>query len=367
MRNLIFCLLATVMIISCDSRKGDEYVIKGTILGDTLEQVYLQQSREGKFEILDSALVEDGKFKFTGTIAEPDLYYIGIDESRYASFFNEAASIKIIIHTDSLMKPVVTGSVSDKQYRDYLSFVENQRSVEIGLFSALKEANRINDSISMKKIEQEIEANDVKQKEDIMDYIKANNASFVAPYAAVRHAYLMELEDMENVLASLDSKVTGSTFAKTFTDRIEKLRNVAVGKVAPDFTMNDINGNPVSLSQLKGKVLLVDFWAAWCGPCRDENPNVVDAYTKYKDKGFDVLGVSLDRDKEAWKKAIADDKLSWTQVSDLLYWQNAAAKLYAISSIPSNVLLDKDGVIIARNLRGEDLQKKLAELFPEVK
>jgi peroxiredoxin len=128
--------------------------------------------------------------------------------------------------------------------------------------------------------------------------------------------------------------------------------------------MNDTNGNPVSLSSKFGqKLLLVDFWASWCGPCRQENPNVVKVYGKFHDKGFDVFGVSLDQDKENWLKAIADDKLTWTHVSDLQYWNNAAAKLYAVNSIPSNFLLDQNGTIIGRNLRGEDLEKKVSEVL----
>jgi peroxiredoxin len=142
------------------------------------------------------------------------------------------------------------------------------------------------------------------------------------------------------------------------------MKAVSVGKKAPDFTMNDVAGNPVSLSSKFGaKLLLVDFWAAWCGPCRQENPNVVKVYNEFKKKGFDIFGVSLDRSKDDWVKAIADDKLSWTHVSDLQYWSNAAAKMYAVNSIPANFLLDETGTIIARNLRGEDLRNKVIELL----
>lgn len=138
-----------------------------------------------------------------------------------------------------------------------------------------------------------------------------------------------------------------------------------VGGEAPDFTMNDVNGNPRKLSEFKGKVMLVDFWASWCGPCRRENPNVLKAYAKYHDKGFDVLGVSLDKTKESWLAAIEKDGLIWNHVSDLKGWQNEAAKLYGVTSIPHTVLLDKEGKIIARNLRGEALDAKLAEIFGE--
>ena len=128
--------------------------------------------------------------------------------------------------------------------------------------------------------------------------------------------------------------------------------------------MNDTEGKPVQLSSLRGKVVLVDFWAAWCGPCRQENPNVVRLYQQYHSKGFEILGVSLDRTKEDWLKAIAADNLTWIHVSDLQYWQNAAARLYGVNAIPQSFLLDKDGKIIGKGLRGEDLANKLAEIFP---
>jgi peroxiredoxin len=141
--------------------------------------------------------------------------------------------------------------------------------------------------------------------------------------------------------------------------------NVQIGKQAPVFVQNDTAGKPVSIEDFRGKYLLIDFWASWCSPCRAESPNLVAAYHKYKDKGFTILGVSLDRDKQRWLQAIADDKLNWTQVSDLKFWDNEASNLYAVSSIPSNFLLDPKGIIIAKDLRGDDLNDKLKEIFKE--
>ena len=137
-----------------------------------------------------------------------------------------------------------------------------------------------------------------------------------------------------------------------------------MGTIAPDFTMNNPEGKPIQLSSLRGKVVMIDFWASWCGPCRQENPNVVKLYQQYHEKGFEIIGVSLDRTKEDWVKAIQDDKLTWIHVSDLQYWQNAAALLYSVKLIPQSYLLDKEGKIIAKGLRNEQLDKKLKELFP---
>jgi peroxiredoxin len=149
---------------------------------------------------------------------------------------------------------------------------------------------------------------------------------------------------------------------------IESAKVTAIGAIAPDFTLPDANGTPVTLSSYKGKYVLIDFWASWCGPCRQENPNVVKAYNKYKTKKFTIIGVSLDKPgaKDAWMSAIKNDGLTWTQVSDLQFWDNKAAKLYGITSIPQNFLLDPTGKIIAKNLRGGDLEAKLAEIFGKI-
>jgi peroxiredoxin len=151
--------------------------------------------------------------------------------------------------------------------------------------------------------------------------------------------------------------------SKNFIEYVDRLKSTAIGQVAPELSLPDTNGQIVKLSSMRGKYVLVDFWAKWCGPCRDENPNVVRVYNKYKDKGFTVFGVSLDRSKEDWLKAIKEDNLTWTHVSDLKFWQSEAAKIYSITGIPFSILLDPNGVIIAKNLRGPALESKLAEVI----
>jgi peroxiredoxin len=174
----------------------------------------------------------------------------------------------------------------------------------------------------------------------------------------------MEASEIESIINGLDTNIAALPQIKSLKERVAIMKSVAVGQKAPNFTMNDVNGNPVALtSKIGSKLLLIDFWASWCIPCRKENPNVVKIYGEFHKKGFDIFGVSLDQKKEDWVKAIANDKLTWTHVSDLHYWDNEAAKLYAVNSIPANFLLDETGTIIGKNLRGDELYNKVKEIL----
>ncbi len=199
-----------------------------------------------------------------------------------------------------------------------------------------------------------------------LDFIKNNPQSYLS-----LNSLLQFLDDptmaaeIVGLFNGLSSEVKATKLGSMLALKFEAEMKTAIGAMAMDFTQNDQNGKPVKLSDFKGKYVLIDFWASWCGPCRNENPNVVAAYQKYKDKNFTVLGVSLDKPdaKDAWLKAIADDKLTWTQVSDLKFWQNEVAVKYGIQSIPANFLIDPTGKIIAKGLREEALHLKLKELL----
>jgi len=215
----------------------------------------------------------------------------------------------------------------------------------------------------MAELEAEYEVLDARMQGMQEEFVASHPASFISPFIIRNMSYGMEAAEMEELLSGLDASLSESLILKELWERVEVLKSVAIGQLAPEFTMNDPQGVPLALSSLRGNVLLVDFWAAWCGPCRRENPNVVEAYNRFRDKGFDILGVSLDDNKEDWLKAIEDDLLTWNHVSDLQGWSNAAAVQYGIQGIPANLLLDKEGRIIDKDLRGEDLQTRLAEIF----
>ena len=199
---------------------------------------------------------------------------------------------------------------------------------------------------------------------DIDSLITKYPASPAAAFYLYRYfTYQLPLDELKATRAKISSELAGCPYVKDLDGIIKQLENVQIGKVAPEFSLPDTAGVSVSLSDFKGKYVLLDFWASWCGPCRGENPNVVKMYEKFHPKGLEILSVSLDEDKDAWLKAIEDDKLTWNHVSDLKGWQNAAAQLYCVNGIPHLVVLDENNVIVAKDLRGEELQNKVAELL----
>jgi len=316
------------------------------------------------FNALDTLVITDGIINYTTTLESPLLMVIGEDKSRNSvSFFAENSAYTISGSADSLNMATISGGTTFDLYKGVADSEKHIAEVSMALRPKFAEANNAGDTAKANAIYAEYMA-EAKKVDDLKaEVIKANPASPVSAFLVYNMYRHNTLEEMKEGLAKLDSTLITNTYYKALTDRVTVLESVAVGKQAPDFTQNDVNGNPVSLSSFKGKYLLVDFWASWCGPCRAENPNVVKLYADYKDKGFDILGVSLDQKKEAWLKAIEEDQLSWNHVSDLKGWGNEVAKLYGVSSIPHTILLDKEGQIIAKDLRGEELRAKIAELL----
>jgi peroxiredoxin len=216
-------------------------------------------------------------------------------------------------------------------------------------------------------VEASIDSLDEVMKEAVMgDLIRKNPSSPVAFLALQQYAgWDLNPDKIEPLFNSLPEAVRAYPSVKSFKEQLETAKLTGIGRVAPEFTQNDTLDQPVQLSSFKGRYLLIDFWASWCGPCRQENPNVVKVFNQYKDKNFHILGISLDRagQKDKWMKAIHDDNLTWSHVSDLKFWDNAVSKQYGIRAIPQNLLLDPAGKIIAKNLRGEALAKKMEELL----
>lgn len=364
MKKLLFVIFALAVLVSCQQQVDNTVTINGNITGLEEENVYLMEREGNAFLILDTANVENGVFTFNTTAETSEIIYLGTQPGRpFTDLFAEKGTITISGNAEEIREVIVAGTVNNELYSSYKNR-DNELNRELySLYDEYKEADKKGNKDKMTVLEDKMDTINNLQTENTAAFIKENNNSVVSPFLLWRMSYMFTLEDMLPVYQSYSQELRASEYAGYVKERIDVLSKVAVGQKFTDFSMEDTQGNMLALSDVMGKVTLVDFWAAWCSPCRAENPNVVKAYTKYHDSGLNILGVSFDKDKDQWLQAIADDNLTWHQVSDLSYWDNSAGKIYGIRSIPSNFLMDENGVILAWNLKEEALQEKLQELF----
>lgn len=365
MKRILIVLSAAVFAFGCGRNEG--FIIEGTISGVDTGKVLLQEYMgQSKYRNIDSAVIAGGSFTMKGLAKYPGSVIIGVEGYRSkTSFWLENSRITFVAPVDSMFKAQISGSASHDEYLAYNQYMDPFREASRASYQRLAE---IKQGGSEEEINRgQVIADSVKKVEinAILEYIKSHPGSFVGASMLKSTAYYLTWQELDEVIKSLDTTVAATDLIVGLKEKIEILKTVDIGQKASDFTMNDPEGVPVRFYDvLSGnKVLLLDFWAAWCGPCRKENPFVVDTYNKYQSKGFTVLGVSLDRDRESWIKAIEEDKLTWTHVSNVSYWDNPVAKMYAVSAIPTNYLIDGNGIIIGKNLRGVALKEKVREFL----
>lgn len=345
--------------------ESDSFHIEGSIAGLDSGYIFLRHIDTAGNAVMDSAAVSGHSFSFSGSQPEPAMYSLIIKGAHKSlNFFVENTEIKIAAARDSLIAANISGSPSQSLYALYKKELEPVNAQIDTLEKKYEEAYKSRNKGLMKQLDSTYNLLDSTRKATITAYVKSNPTSVISAWAITRNfLYSPDANQLTNLYSSLDTSVQKTSYGKRIKKSLEIAEQLANGKPAPDFTQNDAKGRPLSLSSLRGKYVLIDFWASWCGPCRAENPNVVKAYNEYKNKDFTILGVSLDDDKTAWLKAIKHDHLIWRQVSDLKGWKNAVAQQYGIRAIPANILIDPKGIIIAHNLRGDKLNQKLAEVL----
>mgnify|MGYP000921063379 CR=1 FL=1 len=378
MKKLLFAV-ALFPLAALAQDKERSFKLSGTAknLAYKVDWVFLQYRSNGEWKT-DSVQAKSGKYEFTGKTGEPVQgrlrvkYSLGPDGKKVntvntrdmVSVFLQPGKIKVT-SIDSFSNVQVKGSDAHTEFAKLNALVKPYQERMQPLLDKYSEFSKVKDKENQSKVEAEIDAIDAEKNEKVYgEYVRNNPNSPIALYALQQFAgWDINADKVEPLYNSLSNENKNYPSAADFKEKIEIAKKTGIGRIAMDFTQNDTLGNPVSLASFKGRYVLVDFWASWCGPCRAENPNVVKVFHKYKDRNFHIIGVSLDRpgQKERWMKAIHDDKLEWTQLSDLKFWDNEVAKQYGINAIPQNLLIDPDGKIIAKNLRGEELDQKLGE------
>ncbi len=363
-KYLIISLM--VLIGACQPAAQKSFTLTGEIEDLNEGFVYLFDRVHGLYQVVDSAQIIEGRFTLTGSLDFPEFLYL--DHQKGATprigVFLENSEMTISFTAANANEFALTGSASHDLLQQFNMMVAGQDANLRVIQQQVLEAEVLGDTNLATELKARYTEAETEKIRLIRAFVDQHRNSPAGIYVAMRNlANQMDGEQMDALVNSFDSSLKNSRYYIILRERADKLLALAVGKTAPGFSQPNQEGNMVALSDFRGKYLLVSFWASWCPFCRQESPHLVKIYNQYAGKNFEILGVSLDRSKEPWLKAIADDKLVWPHVSDLKGWQNETSSLYGVSSIPSNILLDTNGVILGRNLKGVELDNKLAEIF----
>lgn len=371
MKKIFSILGAVALLASCNDNTVDGYTISGEVKGvEDGTQVILKKQVGMDYQSLDTTEVKAGKFELKGLTDEVGLSALtfGSDDVSIPLVL-ENGKIKVNFNAESLDESKVSGTKNNDAFNSFNENVVKLRKdiqdFQQNANSLFEEARNTNNSTVMDSL---LAINDEKM-EKLNNYnktfVKENNDSYIAALllSQMTQGGVVETEEAQELLANFSEEAKNYTPSKELSEFLGKIAKVSIGQKAPDFSAPSPEGKEISLKESLGKVTIIDFWASWCTPCRIENPNVVRIYNKYHDQGLNIIGVSLDRDGDSWKQAIEKDQLTWTHISHLQYWNDPIAKEYSVRGIPATFILDENGVIVAKDLRGDELEKKIAELL----
>jgi len=377
MKKLFLTGSVILFMLSCNTKTNiGKFTISGEVKNVPDQKIFLEELHFSQQppQVIDTGEVVNGKVNLKSIASEEGLYRLRLEKGSGYIFINDQDAITFSLDgNDAGFKTQTFNSPANGSLKKFISVID---SLQAQLFAASNGIKALTEAHASDSALQASENGLSQLKNSYNNFVEKYIDTTASPVIALfALGYTQQIpQDSVSLIANrltkkfpnhhaLNDLVAQYNASLTQPQRSDSGSKLTAGLEAPDLTMPDVNGKPLSLKSLRGKYVLVDFWASWCGPCREENPNVVAAYQKFKDKNFTILGVSLDKNKAAWLKAIKDDNLTWNHMSDLKFWNSAAVPLYNIDGIPFNVLLDPQGRIIAAALRGDDLQKKLQEVL----
>lgn len=389
MKKILLFLSVAAIAVSCNKLSESEFEIAGTTDNSLSGKNAILQKQDPASGIVpvDTVKIEEGKFVFKGKAESPSLHFVTVEGVPAAgiNFVLENGSIELTIDKDSIQKSKRGGSFNNEKMQELMDgtakFNTEQLKFQKKNVAAFEAARAAKDTVTTNRLTKENAAFDDQKIAFAEEFLKKNPKAYMNIHIINQIASTGRRthEQLTKLYNTIDPELKKSAEGKEVENNLANIKknedaqaalianegNVAIGKIAPDFSAPGPDGKTVSLKQSMGKVTLIDFWASWCGPCRRENPNVVAIYNELHSKGLNIISVSLDKPGEAdkWKKAIADDKLTWTHISNLKHWEDPIARQYAIASIPSTFLLDASGKIVAKNLTGDALKAKIKELL----
>ncbi|MGN6638591.1 MAG: redoxin domain-containing protein [Mucilaginibacter sp.] len=375
MKKLLFCL-ASLLPIMTFAQSPQPFNVTGK-LGSLNAELYLFYQL-GSNKVLDSTQCVNGSFEFKGDLMYPSVALLIADHKNVGSaklelgtadklvFYIDKGTIQVQ-SPDSVYKAQIIGSPINDQYKQLVAINDEIRNRTSKMMTdEVKATTEKSTTNQQNEIQAKLKTIQADYHNKLITFIKQHPDSYLSLVSIeTLGGPSPDPNELLPLLDGLSKDIQDTEMARSLKNALESMKSVEIGAMAPDFEEADTTGKPVRLSSFRGKYVLLDFWASWCGPCRQENPNVVKAYNRFKDKNFTIIGISLDKPDGgfAWLNAIKNDHLTWTQLSDLKFWNNSVAQLYFVQSIPKNFLIDPTGKIIAQDLRGDDLETKLEEVL----
>lgn len=372
MKKILVLLAATFAFISCEKALENQYLITGTAKGvENGKKLFIELQDESGLPVSkDTAVVENEKFEFKGDVTGLDIAIIKLENGQQGlPFVFEEGKTNVVFDKDSLQKSKLSGTYNNEKFQEF-----NDKSEVVGKkmtqfqkdnMTKMQTAQQTQDTVVINQVMKDYKVIQEEMTTFSKEFVKNNPKAYISLLLleSFVNNQTMEIEEVKKQYELLDKSLLENKHAKNIKKSIEAFTAITIGKLAPEFSAPSPEGKTISLKESLGKVTIIDFWASWCKPCRIENPNVVALYNELHDKGLNIISVSLDKEAESWKEAIAADGLVWNHVSNLKFWQDPIAEQYNVKSIPATFILDEKGNIVAKDLRGDELKAKVYELL----